>query len=471
MNIVFCSSEVFPFAKTGGLADVAGALPIALEKLGCKVSIFLPCYKGIDTRHFEKVPGVNSDVFRARLGKKIDVYLIIKDEYYNRLGLYGDEHGDFPDNLDRFKFLCTETLALIKFFGIKTDIVHCHDWQTALIPVYLKEKYKDDDHFKNTKTLLTIHNLAFQGLFPKREFEKLGLSQELFCDEGFEFFDKVSFLKAGIIYSDGVNTVSQQYALEIQTKEFGCGLENVLHSHRGQVVGILNGLDYDVWDPKVDQFLTQNFGRDDFADNKIGNKIALQKRFKLPRQAEVPLFGFVGRLAHQKGVDVILEMLQDLGSMDIQVLIQGVGSGQYRKSLNDLAKQYPQKLALSFEFDESLAHQIYAGCDFFLMPSLFEPCGLSQMISLAFGTIPIVYKTGGLADTINEFDEKSGTGNGFLFDEYKKDAFIKEINKAAHAFHQKDMHQKLIKNAFDSRFTWEHSANKYIKEYQCLLSD
>ena len=468
MKIAFCSSEVFPFAKTGGLADVCGALPLALAKLGHQIVIFLPHYKSIDQKKFS-ITKVNERLSKTTLAKNIEVYFIRQDGLFNRSGLYGDEKGDYPDNLERFQFYCRSVLDLLKQLNIEADIIHCHDWQTALISVYLKEKYQDDSFYSSMKTLLTIHNLAYQGIFPREEYKKLGLKEDLFGLEGFEYFGKINLLKAGIIFSDAVNTVSPQYAKEIQTHEFGCGLEGVLRLHKDSVVGILNGLDHEFWNPRTDRLIEKNYSSDDFVKGKLENKKALEKTTGLSVDAKVPLFGFIGRMAHQKGIDLILDSAEELARLNAQFIIQGTGDGEYSAKLREICQRFPEKFAVWFKFDEKMAHQIYAGSDFFLMPSLFEPCGLSQMISLRYGTIPIVFKTGGLVDTIISFDKNKEQGNGFMFEDYTQEGFVSVIKTAVGVFHNKKEFHHLIEDGLQADFSWDQSAKQYAGLYQHCL--
>jgi len=466
MKVVFCSSEVFPFAKTGGLGDVCGSLPLALEKLGMEVSIFLPAYRCVGQAG-HPMEQVTESMSRTMLGENIHVYFIEHEKYFDRDGLYGDDAGDYSDNIERFSYYCEQVLTLLKQLDFQPDIVHCHDWQTALIPVYLKEKYKGDAFYAKTKTVMTIHNLAFQGVFPKEQYLKLGLDEKLFSAQGFEFYDQVSLLKAGIIYSDKVTTVSRQYAKEIQTKEFGCGLEDVLCGRHDDVIGILNGLDHDVWNPATDGFIAQKYSADDFDDAKLTNKMQLQKTLHLDARDDVPLFGFVGRLSHQKGIDLILETIEDLVKMDVQMVFLGQGEAQYQEKLKQMADLYSENVTACFDFNESLGHQIYAGSDLFLMPSRFEPCGLSQMISLYYGSIPVVFKTGGLADTITPSGPLHPNGNGFVFTKYTKEDFLNTIKKAVKLFEQEDKFHHLRQNAFRSEFSWKNSARKYQEIYRC----
>jgi len=469
MKIVFCSSEVFPFAKTGGLADVCGALPLALEELDHEVIIFLPKYKITDNEIYN-IQKLSDRLSKSTYGQNIVAYFIENDDFFNREGLYGDSSGDYKDNLDRFNYYCQEVLRELKEINFKPDIIHCNDWQTALIPVFLKEKYGEDEFFQDVKTLFTIHNLAFQGIFSQDQFYKLGINDDLFHHEKFEFFDQINLLKAALIYSDEISTVSCQYAKEIQTKEFGCGLESVLISRFDQIDGIVNGVDYEVWNPAFDKLISRNYSGDSFREEKCENKLVLRQEVGLPGVEDYPIFGFVGRLSHQKGIDLIIDSLEKIIELDLQVIIQGVGESCYCDRLIELSKKYPEKIALHFEFDEKTAHQIYAGCDFFLMPSRFEPCGLSQLISLKYGTIPLVYKTGGLADTIEPFNLTTSTGNGFVFSRYTKTCFFHEIEKALKVFHKKSNFQQLVDNAFLCNFSWVASAKKYVEVYQKLIS-
>ncbi|MBF0483720.1 MAG: glycogen synthase GlgA [Candidatus Omnitrophica bacterium] len=469
MNIVFCASEVYPFAKTGGLADVCGSLPLALEKLGHNVSIFMPFYKEVANKNLP-LEKIRPDILHTTLGDKVDVYFLIHDQYFMRDGIYADGRGDYGDNLDRYQYFCQKVLDTLRDFETPVDIIHCHDWQTALIPVYLKHWYNYDTFYAQTKTLLTIHNIAYQGVFPKHFFGKLHLGPELFHPNLLEFYGSINLLKAGIICSHEITTVSPQYAKEIQTKEFGNNLDNVLRHNRQKVMGVLNGLDYQVWNPTEDKYLEHKYSVDNYKEGKALNKLALQQRLHLPQRPEVPLFGVVSRLSHQKGFDLILQSLHELMSMDIQLVIQGLGQQDLVNRLKWEAGRYNNKFAVAIEFAEDLAHKIYAGCDMFLMPSLFEPCGLSQMIALKYGTIPLVSYTGGLVDTVTHYNKETGLGNGFLFERNNKGSFVWNLRQAVDLFHQKEHFEKLVANAFRSEFAWDSSAKQYVEIYKCLLS-
>ncbi len=457
MKIAICASEVVPFAKTGGLADVTGALPLALEELGQEVIVVMPGYKAVKNAK-AKIARLKEGVSYAAFGKGAKVYFIENEKYFNRDNLYGDKAGDYPDNLDRFSFYCRKALELFKDVNFKPDIVHVHDWQASLIPLYLKALYTGKSFYKDIKTVLTIHNIGYQGLFPKEEFVKLGLDWSIFNIEMLEFYGRVNLLKGGIVFSDVINTVSRTYSQEIQTKEFGFGLEGALIKRRDALFGILNGLDYSIWNPETDTYIAKNFSIQTIAD-KAGNKDDLQKFCKLPLEKGVPLFGIVSRLAEQKGFDILAEAMPSLCKMDIQLVILGTGDLKYHTLLEGLAKKYPRKLSLHLKFDDTLAHKIYAGSDVFLMPSKYEPCGLGQMISLRYATLPLVFKTGGLADTVTQ-------GNGFVFDRYAKDELLSTIKKAAADFKGTKKWLALQQKAMQCNFSWKESGAQYIDLYK-----
>lgn len=463
MKIVICSSEVVPFAKTGGLADVAGALPLALENLKHEVIVVMPKYGCVNKAGVE-IKQLKPGFSFAEIGKNIKVYFIENDQYYARPGLYGEKTGDYADNLSRFSFYSKRTLELLKIIDFKPDVIHCNDWQSALIAVYLKTQFKNDLFYKKTKSILTVHNLAYQGLFPKDQFASLGLDNSLFSIDGFEFYGNINFLKAGIIFADFITTVSQGYAREILTPEFGCGLEEVLKKRKDRLSGIINGLDYSLWDPRIDKYIFQNYDADDLSGKKK-NKKELQKLCNLRVSEDVPLLGFVGRLAEQKGIDILSEIIKDLGNLKIEVVILGTGDLKYHVLLEEVAKRIPESFSLNLKFDDVLAHRIYAGCDMFLMPSRYEPCGLGQMISFKYGTMPVAYKTGGLADTVVDYNSDAKNGNGFVFSQYSKETFLDAIRRGVYLCADKNKWDKLVKKAMKLNFSWEESAKKYVELY------
>lgn len=457
MKILFCASEMVPFAKTGGLADVAGALPLALEELNQDVIVVLPKYKSIQDGKFN-IRRLKDDISYAVIGKKIKVYFIDNGAYYQRDSLYGDKGGDYPDNLDRFSYYSKRALELLKEIKFKPDIIHCHDWQSGLIPVYLKTVYAQDPFYKKINTVFTIHNIGYQGLFPKNQFPRLGLDWSLFNMEMLEYYGQINILKGGIVFSDLITTVSPTYSKEIQTKEFGFGLDGVLNRRRDSVFGILNGLDYSIWNPSSDKFIAKNYSNQNMED-KYKDKQDLQKICRLPVKDNLPLFGIVSRLAEQKGFDILAESIDEICRLGLEMVILGTGDLKYHRILKDIVKKYPKVISLYLKFDDTLAHKIYAGSDVFLMPSKYEPCGLGQMISLNYGTIPLVFKTGGLADTVNK-------ANGFIFDNYCKQGLIKTIKKAIEAFKNKKKWETLMQLAMRCNFSWDESAKKYIRLYE-----
>lgn len=459
MKVLMCSPEVVPFVKTGGLADVLGALPLQLASQGVEVAVVLPKYKAIEKqKSLRKI----SDLFYCTfIGKNIRAYFIANDAYFNRSGLYGDESGDYKDNLARFAFYCRQALDLIKKVDFKPDVIHCHEWQSGLIPVYLKTKLKQDIFYKQIKTLFTIHNLAYQGIFSKDEFSKLFLDKKLFSVEGLEFYGKLNLLKGAIVFSDYLNTVSPTYAKEILTPEFGCGLDGVLLEKKGRLSGILNGLDYNLWDPRHDKYLFKAYSSKKISDKYI-NKERLCKELGFTH-ADRPLFGVVSRLADQKGFDLIAESVEELLALGIQLVVLGIGEEKYHRLLKKMQHKYPKFISAYIKFDDILAHRIYAAADVFLMPSRYEPCGLGQMISLRYGTIPLVFKTGGLADTVDK-------DNGFVFSQYNKDSFLSAVRSAMALYENKRKWLVLVKHAFSYNFSWEESARKYIELYKKCIS-
>ncbi len=468
MRVLFCSSEVEPLVKTGGLADVSRALPLAMAKLGVEVRLVMPGYRSVVSalpagRRGSRLAarGYPDDIEEARIGKDVPVYLIKNEKYFGREGIYGDKHGDYPDNLERFAFFCRRALELLKEINYKPDVIHCNDWQTGLIPVYLKTVYAKDGFYSGIKTLFTIHNLAYQGVFSKKEYPKLGLDWSLFNMDGLEFYDKINFLKGGLLFSDSLNTVSPSYAKEIRTKEFGCGLEGILKQRKNDLSGILNGLDNDYWNPKTDGYLYKPYSSGNMEDKYV-NKERLLKDCSLEDDNKFPLFGMVGRLVEQKGLDLICKSLGELiRHFHIQLIILGKGEEKYNKLLRDASRKYPGHLRLFTDFNEELAHRIYAGCDIFLMPSYYEPCGLGQMIALRYGSIPLVFKTGGLSDTISQ-------KNGFVFDSYTVEGFVKAVKEALSVYQDKERWGKLVRRAFSCDFSWNEPAKRYLELYKSL---
>jgi len=471
LRVLFCTSEAVPFAKTGGLADVAGALPPALAKLGHDIRIALPKYAAIDS---SLASAPIAGPFKLKIADKaveftieqsdalsgVPTYLIDCPAYYDRDGLYGH-----PDDAERYALFCRAILHFIEAGDWTPDVIHGNDWQTALIPVYLKTTHADRPGIADIGTLHTIHNLAYQGVFDPPTLSAVGLDRSLFTMDGLEFYGRVNFLKGGLLFADVLNTVSKKYAEEIQTPDYGERLEGILTHRKNDLFGILNGLDYDEWNPATDAHIDAAYDAGDVRP-KAKCKVGLQRRFKLPERPDVPLFGLVSRLAGQKGLDILAEVIPHLLKLDVQFALLGTGEQYYHDVLSALAEGYPEKMGLALTFDNALAHQIYAGSDMFLMPSHYEPCGLGQMISLRYGTIPVVRSTGGLADTIDEFDPQNGRGNGFVFDEYRPVALLGTAVRGILTYGKKAAWAKLVENAMAANFSWDRSAQEYAALYE-----
>lgn len=457
LKVLLASSEVVPFAKTGGLADVAGSLPLALEDAGLDVRVIMPKYASVKVKEDETV-----------IGKEVKVYFVKNDDYFNRKELYGDKFGDYPDNLDRFAFFSREVLERCKREDFKPDIIHCNDWQTALIPVYLNTLYKFDPFFANTKTLFTIHNMAYQGVFPKEEFPKLGLDWALFSIQYFEFYDKVNLMKAGLVYSDAISTVSPTYSKEILTDEFGCGLEGVLKTRQDVLSGILNGIDAEVWNPETDRKIFKHYSSKD-PENKAINKEKLQLETGLKVDREIPMIGVISRLADQKGFDLLAKIIDEVLNTKVQFILLGTGDNKYHVLFEKMAKMHPKNASINLKFDAVLAQRIYAASDLFLIPSRYEPCGLGQMISFRYGAIPVVRQTGGLKDSVTEYDLKTGEGNGFTFSEYKAEAFHSAIKRGLNMYRNRAAWEDLVKKVMTLDYSWKSSAKEYIKLYDKIM--
>lgn len=476
LKILIATPEAIPFAKTGGLADVAGALPKALNGIGLDARIIMPFYRHVQEGNFKlKQTGVQASVplglreidipvFEAE-ASGITAYFLKRDEYYDRKYLYTMPDGDYFDNAERFILFSRGIIDAIKKLGFRPDIIHCNDWQTGLIPAYLKTIYKDDPFFSNTKTVFTIHNIAYQGQFPASRFQLTGLPQGVFTQEGVEFWGNMNLLKAGIVFSDIVTTVSEKYSREIQTQEFGYGLEGVLQAKKENLFGVLNGVDYDDWSPEKDKFIIAKYDYKDLS-GKAKCREDLLKEYMLNLPEDAPVIGIISRLADQKGFDILSQAMEDLMSMNLGVVVLGTGEKKYHDLFEGLAKKYPKKLGLKITFDNKIAHKIEAGSDMFLMPSKYEPCGLNQIYSLRYGTIPIVRATGGLDDTIQDYG--GGEGNGFKFKEYSAQILLAKVKEAVKVFSNRKEWKKLVQKAMQQDFSWDRSAKRYAELYERL---
>lgn len=475
MRILFATSEAVPFAKTGGLADVSGTLPRFIRRLGHDVRIIMPYYQCVEDGKFDLhtvvekfiVPvgerQIEAEILEGRLGD-VPVYFIKKDRYFDRPHLYGTSHGDYPDNAERFIFFSRSILEAANILGFRPDVIHCNDWQAALVPVYLKTLYNANPFLSETASVFTVHNLAYQGVFWYLDMPMTGLSWDLFTPAGLEFYGNMNFMKAGLVFGDILTTVSKTYSKEIQTPEYGCGLDGVLRARKGDVYGIINGIDPEEWNPATDEDIEAPFSVTS-RKGKEKNRKALRKELGL-RESTAPLIAFVGRFAGQKGIDLLAEVIERTPETDAQFVVLGSGEKQLQGLLEETARKHPRRVALRTGFDAGLARRIYASADMFLMPSRYEPCGIGQLVSLRYGTIPVVHRTGGLADTVTDFNATTGRGNGFTFREPVVESFSKTLSKAIRVFRNRDDWARLMKNAMTSDFSWEKSAGRYVRLYE-----
>jgi starch synthase len=475
MKIVFAASECVPFAKTGGLADVVGALPPALAALGHDVTVYLPKYKQTKLADAKAVVCSITVPFddRYRFCSVVDggthsgvkFYFIDYPAYFERDALYGTPLGDYRDNAERFALYSRAVLEGCKVLGVP-DVFHCHDWQSALVPILLRSVYAEDPALRDVATAFTIHNMGYQGLFPPDTLPLLMLPWDLFTIDKLEFYGKLNFLKGALVFSDFVTTVSRKYSQEIQTAEYGFGLEGVLRGRAGTVTGILNGVDYNEWSPQNDKFIAAHYSPEDLG-GKAKCKQDLLTEFGV-RNADprVPVIGIVSRFAAQKGFDLILQVADRLAREDMIVVALGAGDKEYEDLFRRLNKQFPQKFAVKVAYDNKIAHKIEAGADMFLMPSRYEPCGLNQIYSLKYGTVPVVRATGGLDDTIENWEPHTRKGTGFKFAEYSGEALLATLRAALQAFRDKESWQTLMRNGMNKDFSWTASAREYVKIYE-----
>lgn len=478
LHIVMICPEIVPFAKTGGLADMTGSLAIALHNLGHRVSMVMPAYPqilraGVPIHqpgiHLEVPMGgwkESAEVLTARLERQVPVYFIRDDRYFDRPYLYGTPEGDYWDNAERFAFFNRAAVELLGRIG-SPDILHAHDWQAALAIAFLKAQPERYPGLASTATVLTVHNLGYQGLASADNWRLLDLDPALFNSECMEFYGRINFLKAGLVFADTITTVSPSYAGEIRTPDYGFGLDGVLQNRVKDLVGILNGVDYAVWNPATDPFLVRTFGPDDLS-GKQACKADVQKIFGLPQTPKIPLLAIVSRFASQKGLDLVEGVLDELLQKDLQLVMLGSGDRRYQDCFEAAARRYPERIGVKIGFDETLAHKIEAGSDIFLMPSRYEPSGLNQLYSLKYGTIPVVRATGGLKDSVEEFDPRRRTGTGFLFEQYDGRALMDAIGRALAVFGRKRDWNQVTKNAMAKDYSWGRSGNEYVDVYQKL---
>lgn len=481
MNILFVAAEVYPFSKVGGLADVLGALPKALAEKGVNVKVVTPGYGVIDRKRFslKKTPysfnillgrerfNCPVSVFKFSDNPNLEIYFIENEYFFSSRGVYTDANGNpYTDNPERFVILQKAAMSLVFTMDWQPDIIHCHDNHAAVIPVYLKKLFTHLPELKSVRTLLTIHNIAYQGITSLDKKYIFLLPKDLFyTGKLMEWHGTVNPLKAGIICADAVSTVSKTHAQEIMNdEEISAGLKDVIVSRKAPVHGILNGVDYSEWNPEIDPLIYENYSINRLS-GKMKNKLSLIRETRLNKSiAKKPLLGMVSRLVEQKGIGLVLDILDRIMAMDVGLVILGSGEKKYYRAFEKVIEHFPDRIYIDFNYNNPLAHKIMAGCDMFLMPSRFEPCGITQMYSLKYGTVPIVRKTGGLADTISQWNGKDGTG--FVFNDFTTDALLKSITEAIGIFRKRDVWNKIIHNGMVKDFSWEHSANEYIKLYE-----
>src|SRR6266702_7349832 len=481
LHIVMVSPEVVPFAKTGGLADMVSSLAIALQQLGQQVTLITPAYRSVlnngfplrytGTRVAVSTSGRTEEaqVFTTVLDEQIQVYLIRADRYFDRDYLYATPEGDYADNAERFAFFARAALELLGGMDFP-DVLHAHDWQAALAIALLKTQPERYPGLASIRTVFTLHNLGYQGLFSPDQWHLLDLDPALFSPEGLEFYGKINFLKGGLVFAEALTTVSPTYAQEIRTSEYGFGLEGIFQQRSANLVGIMNGVDYKVWNPATDPFIAQQYTADD-PSGKRPCKAALQAAFGLAQDSDIPLLGAISRLTSQKGFDLLEAALDELLRRDVQFVLLGTGDAQHQDYFRSAAARYPGRVGVRIAYEEVLAHKIEAGADMFLMPSRYEPSGLTQLYSLKYGTIPVVRATGGLKDTIEEFDPATGKGNGFCFKPYEASAFLAAVNRALAVFQNKNQWKTLMTNAMTADYSWSRSASEYLNLYRRLLKE
>jgi starch synthase len=479
MRILLASSELYPYSKTGGLADMVGSLSKRMARSGHRIGVVTPLYQGIRER-YPQLQRMNLPL-EFPLGNKtahgevwsleplpgLTVYFVDQPGFYQRESLYARYGVDYPDNAERFVFFAKSVAYLAQQLDWKPEILHAHDWQAACA-VLLIHHQKRAGWQEPPRTCMTLHNLAYQGVFPAGSYSLTNLPWDYFNAAGVEFYNQFSCLKAGIAFADMITTVSPRYAREITTEEFGCGLAGLLRRCQDSLRGILNGVDYDEWDPVHDPHIPQKYSKE-YLEPKLGDKTELQKEFGLPVDGAVPLFGSITRLVQQKGVDILLGALEEMLNTNLQFVMLGTGSPEFEKAYQDLARRFPSRAAVKIAFEEQLSHRVEAGCDFFLMPSHFEPCGLNQMYSLRYGTLPIVRRTGGLDDTVLDIRDNPDRPNGIKFEDYSASALAKAIRKGLALYEQPELLAHFRKNAMEADFSWERTEGEYLEVYRQAL--
>lgn len=476
MKIVHAASEMFPFVKTGGLADVCGSLSKSLASLGHEVSFFLPGYRKIlESEEFAEAKlkvvlqvelgdkYLRGEVWAINLGKRRTLYIIRRDECFDRTNLYGTRERDYDDNDQRYIYFCKAVVDAMRLLAIKADIVHCHDWQTGLLPLFLRIEEQKTGLSIALKTFFSVHNLAFQGLFPRASFYYTNLAPEFNSINGLEFYEQTSMIKGGIFFADKIMTVSPSYAREILTPEFGCGLDGALRVREEDLVGIANGIDHEVWNPMTDPLLPHTYSAQDLSGKRACREALLEETGL--ESTDMPVYGMICRLTEQKGLDLLLRQLNFFVKNDCRLVVLGKGEPAYEKALKRWAKSHPEKIAVCLKLDEAMSHLVEAGCDYFLMPSIFEPCGLNQMYSQRYGTIPLVSRVGGLQDTVIDLTFYPDTGTGVCFEPSDK-AFKAALDYSLELYEDQSLFQTVIQRAMAADFSWQGVTRQYEQLYR-----
>lgn len=476
-KVLFAASEVVPFIKTGGLADVVGALPKYINKDEYDIRVILPKYKGIKDEYKDKMKFIT--YFYMHLSWRTQYVGVMEMEYEGIKFYFIDNEfyfgGDYPyseifEDVEKFAFFSKAVLSCLPVIGFKPDIIHCHDWQTGLVPVFLKDRFSDEEFYRDIKTVMTIHNLKFQGIWNIPAIRDItGLSMYYFTPDKLEFNGDSNYLKGGLVYADKITTVSCTYAEEIKNSYYGEGLDGLMRARSNDLLGILNGIDYESYDPATDPALVKNFTVENFRKERVKNKIALQKEMGLEEDKNKFVIGIVSRLTEQKGFDLVAYIMDELCQLDdVQIVVLGTGEQKFENMFRHFEWKYPDKVAINIFYNEALSRRIYAGCDAFLMPSRFEPCGLSQLISLRYGAVPIVRETGGLKDTVEPYDEIKHTGTGFSFTNFNAHEMLGIIRYAMEIFENKRAWNKIVEAGMSTDYSWDASAKKYEELYKSL---
>jgi starch synthase len=481
MKIAFISAEVAPFSKTGGLGDVSSAFPKAMHGLKHKIMVLSPMYKSIEAEKYRlQIVKPNLTVTIGEKTELFDLYVsflphskvpiyFIKNSYLYREGIYGDEAGeDYPDSAYRFITFTKAVFEALKWLKFGPDIIHCNDWHVGLLPFYLKTEYRDIDLFRKTKSVFTIHNIGYQGIYPLEDIKDAQIPEIYFSEELLGFYEQVNFMKAAVIYSDALTTVSSKYSEEIQTKKFGYGLEKYIKERKEDLFGIVHGIDLSVWHPKNDKLLVKKYDSKNL-NKKAENKSYLQDKLNL-NVSKNPVLGIISRLATQKGLDLILKKFDDIMNLKVQIILLGTGDPKLEKKFKEKEEKYPEECSINIMFDNVLAHQIEAASDIFLMPSAYEPCGLNQMYSMLYGAVPVVRKTGGLADTVQNYNEKTEEGTGFVFETMNAEEFFKAVKRAVKLYKKEpEKWERLQRKIMNIDFSWKNAAKRWEEVYQYAL--